>query len=509
MKAMRIPLRVAASGVSMRYGLALACSLLGLILRGLLAPIFGVHVPYYTVWGAIAFAAWFCGIGPAILATFVGMVGIWIWFPMMPGSYAQENGVAGLVSFLLLSGVIIAFGERSRRLAVRRDLAERQANIAKTLFEGFMDNSPGAAYMKDVSGRYVYANRTFRERFRLPHPEGKKDSEIFSGELAAAYRTNDTEVLKDGKPREFIEYTHDPDGQHAWLSIKFTVTDPDGNILLCGKSFDITDRVRAEEALRDAHRELEERVQIRTAQLIAANANLRELSARLLQVRDEEHRRIARELHDSVGQLLAAVSMNITTLQREVELPENLAKAVTESSELLEQAVRETRTISHLLHPPLLDEVGLSSALRWYVDGFAERSRIKIDLHISTGSRRFPPDVEVAIFRLVQECLTNIHRHSGSATAGISLHPEDGWVCIEVRDAGKGIPEEKRAALASDGQVGVGIRGMRERFHQLGGKLEIESGPSGTVVRASIPISAAALIGIDKKGESQSPYTAA
>jgi signal transduction histidine kinase len=510
MKAPRIPLRVPVSGAFWRYSVALVCTLVALLLRTLVAPLFGVHVPYHTVWGAIAIAAWLCGLGPAILATVVGIAGIWLWSPLMPRSYTQENGAAGIVSYLLLSGVMIAFGERSRRIAARRDAAERQARTNQILFETFMDNSPGNAYMKDGEGRYVYVNRTLRNRLHLAHPEGKTDFDLFPKEAAAAYCANDAEVLRDGKPREFVEYSDETDGRHAWLSIKFPVTDPDGNVLLCGKSFDVTDRVRAEDGLREAHRKLESRVAERTAELQAANTSLRQLSARLLQVRDQEHRKIARELHDSVGQILAALSINMSILQRAADqLPGQAVGAVTESAALLDQAAREIRTISHLLHPPLLDEVGLASALRWYVDGFAERSGIKVELHIATGTQRFAPDVEVALFRLVQECLTNIHRHSRSETARISLHPKDEWVCLEIADNGKGIPEQKRAAVESGGQLGVGLRGMRERIRLLEGILEIESGSTGTLVRATIPASDHAVVEADPNGKQQSPCAAA
>src|SRR5438309_521504 len=139
MKAPHLPLRVPVSGAFWRYSVALVCTLIALLLRALVAPLFGVHVPYHTVWAAIAFAAWFGGLGPSILATVVGIAGIWIWSPLMPRSYTQENGAAGIVSYVLLSGVMIALGERSRRSSARRDAAERQAHTNQILFETFMD----------------------------------------------------------------------------------------------------------------------------------------------------------------------------------------------------------------------------------------------------------------------------------------------------------------------------------------------------------------------------------
>lgn len=181
---------------------------------------------------------------------------------------------------------------------------------------------------------------------------------------------------------------------------------------------------------------------------------------------------------------------------------------MTDSVDLLDQATRgEIRTISHLLHPPLPDEVGLASALRWFVEGFCERSGIQVELEVAPQMDRLQPDVELALFRLVQECLTNIHRHSGSDRASIQLYPKEGWLCLEVKDAGKGIPEEKRAALESDGQTGLGIRSMREGIRLLGGTLEIESSAQGTLVRASLPASHAAMVEPQQDGAGKSPRT--
>ena len=250
-------------------------------------------------------------------------------------------------------------------------------------------------------------------------------------------------------------------------------------------------RRRQHEKLRRAQGELETRVQERTADLDAANQNLRTLSARLLQLQDEERRRIARELHDSVGQMLAALKMNLSAVRGDIERLSKTANALADSESLVHEMTTEVRTISHLLHPPLLDEAGLSSALRWYVDGFAVRSKIRVDLDLPEDFGRLPRESETAIFRVVQECLTNIHRHSGSALAKIRLRQRDQEVIVEVADKGKGIPPEKRKEMSSSGLPGVGIRGMRERLRQLGGTLEIDSNGAGTVITVRLPISEA------------------
>jgi signal transduction histidine kinase len=178
----------------------------------------------------------------------------------------------------------------------------------------------------------------------------------------------------------------------------------------------------------------------RTVQLDAANQNLRDLSVQLLRAQDEERRRLARELHDSIGQLLAAISMNIGTV-RATALNPTAEKAAAENARLVEQISSEIRTMSHLLHPPLLDEVGLASALKWYVDGFSQRSKIAVDLRIGSNFNRLSSDLEIALFRVVQECLTNVHRHSGSQNAEVHLGQGDGFVFLQVCDFGKGVPE--------------------------------------------------------------------
>lgn len=214
-----------------------------------------------------------------------------------------------------------------------------------------------------------------------------------------------------------------------------------------------------------------------------------EFAARLQNMQDEERKRLARDLHDSVGQTLAALSMNIGIVQAQShKLDSSGARAVSDNAALVEQVSREIRTISHLLHPPLLDIAGLASALRWYVDGFSERSNIKVDLEIPSDFGRLPEEMEIAIFRIVQECLTNIHRHSGSTTATIRLHQEGDRLTVQVQDRGKGIPQERQHELIDSGRGGVGFTGMRERLRRLGGTLEIQSQGSGTVVSAILKV---------------------
>ena len=248
-------------------------------------------------------------------------------------------------------------------------------------------------------------------------------------------------------------------------------------------------RRRDNERLRNAQGQLENRVQERTAELDAANQKLRRLTTRLLELQDEERRRIARDLHDSIGQMLAALSMNLSGVRADIDRLAKATATLTDSEDLVQEMCKEVRTISHLLHPPLLDEAGLSSALGWYADGFAQRSKIAVDLDCPDDFGRVPREMETAVFRLVQECLTNIHRHSGSSTAKIRLHRSKHELVIEVEDRGKGIPAEKLGRMTSVGAPGVGITGMKERVRQLGGTLEINSDGTGTRVVACLPLS--------------------
>jgi signal transduction histidine kinase len=214
------------------------------------------------------------------------------------------------------------------------------------------------------------------------------------------------------------------------------------------------------------------------------------LTSRLLQLQDEERRRIARELHDSAGQTLAALGMNVSKLHRVLAKsnPE-LRETTTDSMQLIEELSTEIRTLSYLLHPPLLDESGLASALSWYTEGLTARSKIVVDLQVAPEIGRMHPDLETAIFRIVQECLTNIHRHSGSPTAEIHIRRENGDVRVEVADQGKGLQVAESAGTLK-ARAGVGLRGMQERVRQLGGTLEIAGGNPGTRVIAVLPFAA-------------------
>lgn len=212
--------------------------------------------------------------------------------------------------------------------------------------------------------------------------------------------------------------------------------------------------------------------------------SLRLLSTRLLHVQDEERRRFSREVHDSLGQYLNLVKMSLSTLADRYSAAE-----LSESLEYLDRCIAETRTISYLLHPPLLDEMGFAFAAKWYLDGFAQRSGIQVTAEIPDDMPRLPHSVELALFRILQECLTNIHRHSGSPRADVALKRTAQEVALRIRDYGKGIPGELLERFRVSGShTGVGLAGMRERAREQGGRLNIESNGSGTTVTFEMAI---------------------
>jgi signal transduction histidine kinase len=235
-----------------------------------------------------------------------------------------------------------------------------------------------------------------------------------------------------------------------------------------------------------SHAQLESLVSQRTIAL-------QNLSQRLLKVQDEERRRVARDLHDSTGQTLAALKMGIAVLEERLKQNHCTSDVLSEIAALADQAIQEIRTTSYLLHPPLLDEAGFNSAAQWYVDGFGKRSGIKVRLDLATERERLPIAIETALFRVLQESLTNVHRHSGALEVSIRFQYQAETVLLEIRDCGRGIPKERLTRLReASSETGVGLAGMRERLTELNGKLEIESDRHGTSLRATVPLPAVA-----------------
>jgi signal transduction histidine kinase len=243
----------------------------------------------------------------------------------------------------------------------------------------------------------------------------------------------------------------------------------------------LAEREKAEVALRLGNAELENIIEQRTGAL-------RLLTVKLLQFQDEERRNFARNLHDSVGQHLTILKMNLQRMNGLSEPQLVRRELISESLRAVDECLKETRTISYLLHPPLLDEAGFESAARWYVEGFAQRSGIRANINFPQKMDRLSESVELALFRILQESLTNVHRHSGSPTVEIDVELESDMVALAVRDAGQGIPTHVLERFEGTGTAGIGLAGMRERIADLGGELHVESNRLGTVLTASIPL---------------------
>jgi signal transduction histidine kinase len=328
-----------------RYVVAVAVACLAILLRFLLTPLIGSTTPYFTAWFGVVFCAWFCGVGPSVVATVLMSLGVWYWFLPVRGSFVLESmqEVFGLGAFLLLAGIIIAIGHRARRT-----------------------------------------------------------------------------------------------------------------------------RAEMEHAVRE-----------RTAELAQANEKLRELTTRMLHLQDEERRGFARDLHDSVGQTLAVLGMNLAAFEGNEKLTTHGIGLLSDCKRFIDQLSGEVRTISHLLHPPMLDEAGLGAALKIYVEGFSKRSGIAAEVLVPQDLPRLSKELEISIFRIVQESLTNVHKHAHAKTVKISIGHSSAELTVSVADDGKG--------LSSGHAVGVGLAGMQERVRHLRGTIQVSSGATGTSIIATFP----------------------
>jgi PAS domain S-box-containing protein len=387
-------------------------------------------------------------------------------------------------------------------LAALRPRADR----ATSLLSAIVDNTDDAIISETLDGvingwnpgaerLFGYdAKEAVGQHISLIIPNGRSDEE----------RTVLERVRRGERLGHFDTVRVGKDGRAVDVSVTVSpIRDGAGRIAGVSKiARDITDRVKAERELRESEQRLriladalDIQVQFRTLELqrrateIAEQSEqLRDLSARLLQSQDQERRHIARELHDSAGQTLAVLSMQITKLGSDAEQHPHQVRAVArELQGMVEQLTQEIRTTSYLLHPPTLDECGLSSALGWYAEGLAQRSGLEIHLEIQEDFERLPSETELAIFRFVQECLTNIHRHSESKSATIRLGRDAEKISVEVQDRGKGMSRERLSEVRSR-STGLGVRGMQERIRQLRGEFVIESNSLGTKVSAVLPI---------------------
>lgn len=357
------------------------------------------------------------------------------------------------------------------------DLAQKNQEL-----DAIVQTAPDIIFSRHADGTRDYISSRFYEYtgaapgtaiglgwMEYLHPDDKEQS------LAHWMR-----CVQSGEAYESEYRLHGSHGQYRWFRARAVpLRDPQGNIVKWyGACSDIHDSKLLEQSIRDNAIELERMVDLRTAEL-------RRLSSRLMTLQDEERRRIAREIHDGLGQELAAAKMILDGILSKDSSPATRQSGA-DASELVDRAIKQVRTISHLLHPPLLDEVGLVSALRWYLEGLSQRSGIEIRLEVEPPDlSRLKPDIETAIFRIIQEALTNMFRHSGARNGSVSLIENEGRIVVTVSDDGKGI-EEQVIQLRPD-SVGVGIGGMRQRVNELGGSLRLANANPGTIVEVVIP----------------------
>ena len=396
MRNLRILTPIPIQSVARRYIVAVLTGVLAILLRWLLDPVLG-HVAFYaTVYIAVAYCAVVCGSKPAIISGAIGFLGVFYWFvdPRYSLRVIDLPEIHGIIGFLLVSGVLIGFG---------------QANRSKQLV---LNNTIDA----------LTTEATERQRAEA--------------ELRVAH---------DELEQRVIERTS---------------------------------------ALSEALKQLESEIAVREQ----AESQLRHLSLRLMTLQDEERRRIARDLHDTAGQTLAAMKMSIALIRQLDGTAAGLQPLLDDLDALADEALQEVRTTSYLLHPPLLDEAGIASAARWFVDGFSRRSGIQVHCDIPDKMERPSRECELVIFRVLQESLTNVHRHSEAAAASIRLARANDVFQLEICDNGKGISEERlRRFETSANKAGVGITGMRERVRELGGHLEIKSLNPGTCICVTLP----------------------
>ena len=308
-------------------------------------------------------------------------------------------------------------------------------------------------------------------------------SEIIGKHFSIFYPDEDK---RNGKPQWELEVAQEKgrfedegwrvrkDGSRFWANVIITaVKDRSGKLAGFGKvTRDFTERMKAKEALARSER------------------SLRELSLHLLSTQDQERKRIGRDLHDSLGQYLAVLKLKLQSAASAVRTqPELAAQDIASCIRLTDDSIKEVRTVSYLLYPPMLEEMGLKSAIPWYLSGFSSRSGIEITFKAEEQFHRLSSEAELTLFRVLQESLTNIHRHSGSKTAEVRLLTDNGNAVVEIEDKGKGFDQSLLEQGGEDwmGALGVGVRGMNERMRQLKGKLEIVTKEGGTLVRATIP----------------------
>jgi PAS domain S-box-containing protein len=401
------------------------------------------------------------------------------------------------------AGVVIGASKVARNITERK-LAERALRESEERFRAMVDTTPECVKLVTSEGTLLHMNSPGLTMVGADCAEqvvGKSVYDLIAPHDRDKFRSFNERICRGEKGSLEFDMVGLDGRSHRMDTHAAPLRLAEGGVVQLAVTRDITERVRVQERLRRSEEQLriladdlERQVRTRTQELEQRNTEilqqseqLRQLSTRLLQLQENERRHIARELHDSAGQVLAALGMNLAGMMQHVTKNPILGKSVEDSQRLVQQLSKEIRTTSYLLHPPLLEENGLTEAIHWYMQGLTERSGLQVDLDIAEDFGRLPSEMEMAVFRIVQECLTNIHRHSGSETATIRLSRNPDSVALEIQDEGSGIAAEKLDGIRAQ-RSGVGITGMRERVRHLKGSMDIHSNGTGTKVSVTLPV---------------------
>jgi len=412
---------------------------------------------------------WRTGVASAALSTLFSAIFLSVPDQLFHYTSQDARSLVGISLAAFGCVFVIQYLRRRESAAAESEaLNIRSSDIqseSERLFHKMADVAPVLLWMADAEGKRYFFNQRWQELVPLGDSPDREWRRSLHPDDSSYVLNRYAHAVKSGERFDFEYRMLSPSGEWCWIQDAGAprITESGEYVGYIGCCVNRTERKRVEAALH-------------------------QLSGRLLELQDDERRRISRELHDTTAQNLAVLSMNLCTVKESAKvLSTKTQQALSESLELTEQCSQEIRTLSYLLHPPLLDELGLASALRGYATGYTRRTGIAVELKMDDIGR-LPLDLETTLFRILQEALTNVHRHSGSTQAEIRIVRDPKEVRMTISDAGRGVPAQALEVIEGGGNVGVGIAGMRERAHQLGGQIKLGSSDRGTTITAILPL---------------------